>query len=538
MSPITFVFGLAIFLLAMKSLEQGIRQVSGDGLRAWITHRTDSAIGSASSGVIVTAIMQSSSMVSLVVLALVSAGVMPLFNGLGVILGANLGTTMTGWVVTLIGFKMNFAALVVPLLGLGAAANLGYIKSHRLIGIGKIMFAFGLLVFGLDVMKESVEGLAESIDMRQFLGMHAAVYLFIGVVLAAVMQSSSAVMIIALSMINSNLIGLSEAAALIIGADLGTTSTTILGSMGESVVKKQLALGQVAFNLLVDFLAFVFLLPRVPELLLAVGIQDSMFGLVAFHSTFNILGLMVFLPLLKYYSQLIERVLPANTDTRIDYFAVPIEVPDIAIDSLELALSHLISDTVGLSCDGLQLNSDDLDLAKLNPEFKRFSKCNGSFDHCYEQLKAFEGNLLHYASRLRTIELSRDQGLRISKTVEKARSLVYACKTLKDVTNDVQQLKNFTRGSFADDLSGLHDEFMVMFFNAIAPLLFGRHSSSYVSEETDAISVRSAEHHQVADSLVTRHMSESSDVVGKVSTWFNLNHELHHYVRYMLAAAH
>lgn len=538
MTPFAFIFGLAIFLMAMHSLEQGISQVSGNGLRAWITHRTDNVIGSASSGVFVTAIMQSSSMVSLVVLALVSAGVMPLFNGLGVVLGANLGTTMTGWVVTLIGFKMNFAALIIPLLGFGAAAHLGYVKSQRVVGLGKILFAFGLLVFGLDVMKESVSGLAQSVDMTQFLGMHAVVYLFIGIVLAAIMQSSSAVMIIALSMINSNLVGLSEAAALIIGADLGTTSTTILGSMGESIIKKQLALGQVAFNLLVDLLTFVFLLPIVPQLLSFAGIQDPLFGLVAFHSTFNMLGLSVFLPLLSYYTRLIERILPVNVDARADYFSVPIEVPDLAIDSLELALTHLTCDTLYLSAKGLQLGAAELDLAEFNPRLKKFAKCNGEFEYCYEQLKAFEGSLLHYASQLRTIKLTQEQGARISEIVETARSLVYACKTLKDVKGDIEQLKSFSDSSFSDDLSGLHDEFILMFFKRIVPLMFNGHSDDYIIEELEVISEQNAEHHQVANALVTRHMSESEEMVARVSTWFNLNHELHHYIRYMLAAAH
>ena len=538
MTLFTFIFGLAIFLMAMHSLEEGIRQASGDGLRGWIARRTNSALGSASSGVIVTAIMQSSSMVSLVVLALVSAGVMPLFNGLGVVLGANLGTTMTGWVVTLIGFKMDFAILIVPLLGLGAAAALGFIKSKRVIGIGTILFSFGLLVFGLDVMKESVSGLAQSVDMTQFLGMHPVVYLLIGVALAAIMQSSSAVMIIALSMINSDLIGLNEAAALIIGADLGTTSTTILGSMGESVIKKQLALGQVAFNFLVDALAFVFLLPVIPELVGFVGISDPMFGLVAFHSVFNMLGLMFFLPLLTQYTRLIERLLPSSMDARVDYFSVPIEVSDLAIESLDLALTHLVNDTLYLSVNGLQMNELDLGFDEHNPKLKRFTKCRGSFDHCYEQLKTFEGNLLHYASQLRTAELSEEQGVRISSIVEIARAMVYASKTLKDVVSDIEQLKLNINGTFESDLSGLHDEFMQMFFARVMPLVRNGHSADYIREEVELLNEQNAKHHQIADSLVTRHMSESHDAVGKVSTWFNLNHELHHYVRYMLAAAY
>ena len=115
MTVLTLCFGLAIFLYAMQRLESGIQLASGDSLKRWIAERTNHPLSSAGYGILVTAILQSSSMVSLVALAFVSAGIMPLYNGIGVVLGANLGTTVTGWVVTVVGFKMNLQALVIPL---------------------------------------------------------------------------------------------------------------------------------------------------------------------------------------------------------------------------------------------------------------------------------------------------------------------------------------------------------------------------------------------------------------------------------------
>ena len=202
MTMFVFLFGLAIFLFAMRDLERGIRLASGEGLKSWIVERTNTAVSAAGYGVLVTAIMQSSSMVSLIVLAFVSAEIMPLFSGIGVVLGANLGTTVTGWVVTVVGFKMDLEAMVIPLLGLGAACRLNYVKSERIAGVGVALFGFGLLIFGLDIMKNSVAGISDVIDINSLKDLPAWVYLLVGLLLAAIMQSSSAVMIITLSMLN------------------------------------------------------------------------------------------------------------------------------------------------------------------------------------------------------------------------------------------------------------------------------------------------------------------------------------------------
>lgn len=532
MTLLLFVFGLAIFLFAMHSLERGIRQSGGDGLKRWIVNRTDTAVGAASYGVLVTAIMQSSSMVSLVVLAFVSAEALPLFNGIGVVLGANLGTTVTGWVVTIVGFKMDLQAMVVPLLGIGAALSLGYVKNEKVKGIGMALFAFGLLIFGLDIMKSSVAGVSEMFDISSLKDLPAWVYLLIGLLLAAVMQSSSAVMIIALSMLNSDIVQLSDAAAVVIGADLGTTSTTVLGSLGQSIIKKQLAFAHVFFNLLVNALAFTFLLPVLPELLNFFSITDSMFGLVTFHSTFNLLGLLIFLPILKYYTHWIQRLLPTRKDQRAEYFAVPVEVPDAAIDSLKSALLQLKSDALRLNLHVLDLSVSEVD----RTQRLRESSLVGSFEEQYESLKAFEGDLIRYAGQLRLTKLTTEQGNEVANIVETARALVYASKTLKDVRHDFVQLRSAIDVSLGEELQRSHQDFMRSFFDELIPLLFSEHEAQYLTEKAEALSELNGRHQQEANNIVSQHMVKDGNAIMQISTWFNLNHELHHYVRYMLTA--
>lgn len=530
MTLLLFVFGLTIFLFAMRNLERGIRLSGGEGLKRWIVNRTNTALSAAGVGVAVTAIMQSSSMVSLVVLAFVSAEILPLFNGIGVVLGANVGTTVTGWVVTIVGFKMDLQGMVVPMLGIGAALSLDYFKNDKVKGLGTALFAFGLLIFGLDIMKNSVAGVSEMFDITAWRDLPAWVYLLIGVFLAAVMQSSSAVMIIALSMLNSDIVQLTDAAAVVIGADLGTTSTTILGSLGQSVVKKQLAFAHVFFNLVVNSLAFIFLLPALPDLLSFLGVTDPMFGLVTFHSTFNFLGLLVFLPILSFYARWIQRLLPTEKDLRAQFFAVPVEVPDVAIESLDAALNQLKSDAIRLNLMTLDLSAKELDTqGQLKP-----NSLVGTFEERYESLKAFEGDLIRYARKLQLAKLDSEQGEKVAAIAETARALVYASKTLKDVRHDIAHLDSVADTRLGQSLSTAHQQHMTAFFGDLIPLLFAEHDPLYVKEKLDKLAELNGRHQQMTDDIVTQELQHDGHDLMPLSTWFNLNHELHHYARYML----
>ncbi|MEM7360745.1 MAG: Na/Pi symporter [Pseudomonadota bacterium] len=532
MRILAFIFGLAIFLYAMYGLEKGIRLSAGEGFKHWIINRTNSATSSAAYGVVVTAFMQSSSMVSLLVLALVSAQIMPLFNGIGVVLGANLGTTVTGWVVTIVGFKMDLQALVVPLLGLGAAMSLLARKSRKLRGTGQALVAFGLLIFGLDVMKDSMTGLSEMIDIQKLGELPTWVYMLIGVVLAAVMQSSSAVMIIALSMLNSEIVQLTDAAAVVIGADLGTTSTTVLGSLGQSVFKKQLAFAHVFFNALVNLMAFFFLLPMLPTILGYFSIADAMFGLVTFHSMFNLLGLLIFLPLLRYYTRWIQRILPQDAGKPIDYFVVPIEVPEAAVDSLSSAWKQLCSDALKLNLRALNISENTLTSAAiLNP-----ASSTGSFEDRYEGLKKFESDLIRYAGRLQQSPLSAQQSQLVSEAADSARTLVYASKTLKDVRHDLEQLETAFNAKLGRELEQAHTGFFLEFLDDLIPLLFLAEEPEYVAEKVYRMKQANEKHQRLANEIVSGYATKDSKAITQFSTWFNLNLELHHYARNLLNA--
>jgi phosphate:Na+ symporter len=224
------VFGLGIFLYGMSRLEAGISQLADARLRAWLRRGTNSRIGSVTTGILATALLQSSSMISLLVLAFASAGILPLINAIGILLGANLGTTFTGWIVALFGFKLELEAVALPIIGSSAFVFVLSKRASSITHFAMAMLGIGFLLFGLSIMKSSMEDLPQAFDVSLLQGHHPAIYLLFGVIITFVVQSSSAVMMMALAALNAGFIQLPEAAALIIGADLGTTSTTVLGS--------------------------------------------------------------------------------------------------------------------------------------------------------------------------------------------------------------------------------------------------------------------------------------------------------------------
>ena len=231
MTPIfEFIAGLGLILYAMHLLEQALKQTAEFSLHKFLAQNTNSPLQAIFTGTISTAILQSSSLVGLIVLALCGAGILPLINAIGVMIGANLGTTFTGWIVTTIGFKVNLSAYAFYFVGFAGLTRI-IIKQSSLQRTSEVIIALGLLLLGLDLMKGAASGVSDFIDVQSFRE-HSVVYFFIlGILLSAVIQSSSAVMMITLSALNIQVIELQHAAALVIGADLGTTSTVLIGSI-------------------------------------------------------------------------------------------------------------------------------------------------------------------------------------------------------------------------------------------------------------------------------------------------------------------
>lgn len=294
--------GIGLFLLGMRLMTDGLKFAAGTSLRNILASSTSTPLRGILSGLFLTGLVQSSSAVTVATIGFVNAGLMDLAQSVAVVYGSNIGTTMTGWLVSLIGFKLHIKAFALPAIGAGMLLRVTQ-RQERQAAIGDVLVGFGLFFLGIDVLKSGFEGLENSIDFAAFAGTGiASLLLFVGVgfFLTLCMQSSSAAIALILTAVANGVLPFEDAAAVVIGANVGTTSTAALAVIGSTVLARRLASAHVFFNLVTGVVAFL-LLPLIvsflvySEKLLGFG-DDPVVRLALFHTVFNVLGVLILYP--------------------------------------------------------------------------------------------------------------------------------------------------------------------------------------------------------------------------------------------------
>lgn len=534
MHPINFIFGLGIFLFGMSQLEYGTSKLGESRLRHWLRSGTSTSLGSITTGTVATALLQSSSMVSLLVMAFASAGILPLVNAVGIIVGANLGTTATGWLVALFGFKLDLAAAAIPLFGLAAFTLTLARRQSRLYYGSSAVLGVALLLFGLGIMKTSMEAIPDRWDISLLQGHAAFVYLAVGILLAALVQSSSAVMIMALAAIDAEFISLSEAAALVIGADLGTTSTTLLGALKGNTIKRQLAFAHLAFNLAVDISAFFLLLPILPLLLGLVSLTDPIYSLVAFHSLINVMGVIVFTPFLRHFARWIESVFARYTTQPTSMLArVPTTVVDAALEALRATTAEMIFQAACNNLHLFNLKPEEFKILQEQHPEKLSAIPDRSFERGYEQLKNQEGEILSYSLRIQAQPLATAEAAQLQRLLTITRNVVFSNKSLKDVRHDLVELRHSSSDS-ALALYRKHRDFQKSSYEKILDLHLGEHTREYALEELRDLQDINERHGEEMNKFV--HANAGSNESDDTSIQLNSNREVKQALSTMIAA--
>ena len=349
--------GLGLLLIGMGLMTDGLKLAAGNTLRDILALWTNTRARGLFSGFLITGIVQSSSAVTVATIGFANAGMLSLEKAIWVIFGSNVGTTMTAWIVALIGFKLNIEALALPMVGIGAILKLTGKETRRGFS-GQAIVGFGLLFLGIGFLKSSFETLSTNISLPQAQELTLLLvlaYLFIGFLLTTIMQSSSAAMVVALSAAESGLVPYNIAAAMVIGANLGTTTTAIISVFGATSTAKRVALAHVMFNVITAVAA---LLVLGPMLWLGATVQ-AIFGLdtspsvslAIFHTTFNVLGVVLMWPLSSRMVQMLHRRFRTQeeTESRPRYLDKNVlALPYIALDTLSLELSRIATMCVEL----------------------------------------------------------------------------------------------------------------------------------------------------------------------------------------------
>lgn len=300
--------GLGMFLLGIHHLTDGLKSLAGDGLRRALQRLVSGKLSGVLSGALFTAVVQSSSAAILAVIGFVSAGLVTFPQAVAVMLGANLGTTVTSWLVAVFGFKVKIAAAAMPMLGVGAF--LWMLARHRWRAVGGVLAGFGLLFIGIDFMQQGMADVDWQLDRWAGTG-PGAIWLLalIGAVMTVVMQSSSAAAATTLVALAAGGLKIDQAFALIIGQNIGTTATAALASIGAGLAVRRTALSHILFNVIIGLIAllvFRHLADAARWMGGALEAEPGVLTVAVFHTTLKLAGILLFFPWMGAYARAIE----------------------------------------------------------------------------------------------------------------------------------------------------------------------------------------------------------------------------------------
>jgi phosphate:Na+ symporter len=335
--------GIGLFLLGMLLLTDGLKAAAGDALKRVLVRFTGRPVSAFFSGLTLTALVQSSSATTLATIGFVSAGLLTFAQAIGIVIGGSVGTTTTGWLVSLLGLKLSVGKLALPFIGIGALMRL--VLKGRASALGLALAGFGLIFVGIDLLQSGMGGLAQSVrpdSFPQATVLGRLVLVLIGVVMTVVMQSSSAAIATIITAFHAGTLNLDQALSLVIGASIGTTVTAALASIGASVPARRTALAHIIFNSFAGLLGFlvepIFAL-AVRRLEARGDFVPGALSLAVFHTSFNLLGAVIVLPAVHRLARLVTRLVPDRGPALTRHLDDSLmEVPEVAIEAVRRTL--------------------------------------------------------------------------------------------------------------------------------------------------------------------------------------------------------
>jgi phosphate:Na+ symporter len=434
-----FLAGLGIFMFGMFMMEESIKLLAGRSFKTLIRRYAGTRIKGLIAGIISTAILQSSSAVSLMVLAFVGAGLMTLSNAVAVIMGAKVGTTTTAWIVAIFGFKFKIDAFALPLIGIGGLGLIFLSKAGRFVNISKLLAAFGFLFLGLDFMKTSIETLAASIDLSSLPVLGLWVYVLAGILLTAIMQSSSATIAVILTTLFSGVIDFPQAAAMVIGANVGTTVTVLLGAIGGIPAKKQAAASSLVFNLGTA----VVILSSLPLVLWLINdvfnlSENAVLGIATFHTLFNILGVIIFFPAISMFVRYLKRVFPEKRTvlTRFILNTTP-QVPEAAIEALRKEVLNQLWLLMVYVARRYRLNEQSKrSMARRAAQ----GPATEGVTIEYDDLERLHAEIFAFYARIQTYEIDSDLTARLEPVIRSSRSIMNATQNFHELLSEIDDI--------------------------------------------------------------------------------------------------
>lgn len=443
--------GVAMFLFGMLALEEGFKAFTGGLLEKILKKTTNRLWKSISFGVVTTTLMQSSSLVSIIAISFLSAGLITLGSGIGIIFGANLGTTTGAWLVAGFGLKVDISAYAMPMLVFGVILILQ--KSKELKGIGYILAGLGFLFLGIHYMKEGFELFREHIDLTAYAmtGLKGLLlYTLIGIVATVIMQSSHATLVLIITALASQQVTYDNALALAIGSNVGTTITAIIGAISVGVSGKRLAAAHLVFNVITGLVAIALISQLIASVdwlseRLNIAADNYTMKLAVFHTLFNLLGIALMLPFIKQLGEIITKLLPDK-----DYdIAEPIYLKDSALNIPGLAVEAIRKETLnlydyffGILCHGLSFKVQDIHsntpISEVVDSFEKPIPVNLNEEYT-NKIKGLYAAIVDFIGRTANENMTQEQNNEMFELRSAGRSMLAGIKSTKHLHKNLSR---------------------------------------------------------------------------------------------------
>lgn len=443
--------GLAIFLLGMVFLEDGFKGFSGGILEKILKKFSDTKLKSILFGLSATAIMQSSTLVTILTLSFLSASLVGLGQALGIVFGANIGSTTSGWIIAGIGVKMNVSALGLPLITLGVM--LLFAKSKNLKSLGYILAGIGFFFLGISYIKIGFESY-QNFDLSAISSNKVwafAIFFGMGILITSIVQSSFAALTIIILALSTGSISYDDALALVIGTNVGGVVTALIASISSSVDGRRLAIGNTLFNLVIAVVCIIFL-PWFKE---AVDILAGFFGfgesdyalkIALFHTTYNVIAVAMMTPFIPLFERFLCSFITTSKDDSdyaryIDFDLIP--YPNTAKECLQKEVLHLFDNTIFILGAVIGASKQELLESRLDEKFfdspKRLKINADELENLYEKkIKNIFNAIIDFSTHLRT-SYDDDKAFcaEIANLQKASRNLVEATKNLKIIKPNI-----------------------------------------------------------------------------------------------------
>ncbi len=460
---IQIIGSLAFFIFGMKMMSEGIQRAAGAQMRAILSTMTKNRYLGVLTGFIITALLQSSSATTVMTVSFVNAGLLSLVQSAGVMMGANIGTTITGWIISILGFKANLSDYSIPLLAVGLP--LLFSQRGRLKYWGEFVIGFAILFLGLSYLKSSMPDLSGTPEALAWLtnfsewGIFSRIFfVLIGALITIIVQSSSAAMAVTLTMCSQGWIPFEIAAAMILGENIGTTITAELASLVGNVNAKRSARIHSLFNV-VGVTWMVFLLPLILPFLSTLvqswfGVknpfessEDMPIALSAFHTFFNLTNVLLFLPITGFLVKIAERTVKPSGDPDDDVGIKFIKniglTPELAITELHKEIAHYgeVTSRMNKYFSKLLNEYTSKKQAKLIKKMKKYE----------EITDRLEIEITEYITRLGSQQLT-------AETSVKLRSFINICNDLERIGDVFYQISSIYEKKIEDGIYFLPEQ--------------------------------------------------------------------------------